>query len=106
MAEGEKGPHRILFSPDGLYITLKQLKESKFADTVCITKIKTPIGEYHVPKEVNGDPLSWDSFKKIIICSDKSELIKNTASTTISYFRSDGKPEKITLTELHKVSHF
>ena len=38
----------ISASENGFFVTLKQLKDQKIGDTVCITEIKTPIVHYHV----------------------------------------------------------
>ena len=36
-------PYQLLGCPDGMYITLKQIKEIKFSDTARVTEIKTPL---------------------------------------------------------------
>ena len=45
-------PFQLLGCPDGMYITLKQIKEIKFSDTARVTEIKTPIVSYKIPKEM------------------------------------------------------
>ena len=88
----------------GVYFTLKKLKECKFGDTVRITEIKTPIAQYQVPKEVHDDPASWEAFSKIFISPNREMFKKNLELTFISYLRSDGKPEKDSLMKIHQVN--
>ena len=98
-----KEAYRASYCDEGYFVTLKQLKEVKFGNTVRITKIKSPIVRFGVPKEVNDDPDSWDAFSKIFITSNPANFKKNAQDTLISYIRSDGKPEQKTLTEIFKV---
>ena len=72
----EKGNYKANECPQGIYVTLKQLKELKFADTIWITEIKTPIVKYQVPKEVHDDPTSWEAFSNIFI-SPNRQILKN-----------------------------
>ena len=60
----EGNPYQLLGCPDGMYITLKQIKEIKFSDTARVTEIKMPIVSYKIPKEINDDPESWEAFQK------------------------------------------
>ena len=99
MAVPGKEAYRASYCDEGYFVTLKQLKEVKFDNTVHSTKIKSN----EVPKEVNDDPDSWDAFSKIFITSNPANLKKNAQDTLISYIRSDGKPEHKTLTEIFKV---
>ena len=100
----EGNPYQLLGCPDGMYITLKQIKEIKFSDTACVTEIKTPIVSYKIPKEINDDPESWEAFSKIFISPNQWNMKKNFYASTISYLRSDGKPEKSSLPEIFKVT--
>ena len=99
MAAPGKEAYRASYCDEGYFVTLKQLKEVKFGNTVRITEIKLN----GVPKEVNDDPDSWDAFSKIFITSNPANFKKNAQDTLISYIRSDGKPEQKTLTEIFKV---
>ena len=99
----ESNPYYIDACEDGFFVTLKQLKEQKFGDTVCITEIKTPIVHYQVEKAINDDHESWDAFSKIFIAANRPAVAKNIHTTFISYIRSDGKPERDTLSSLFKV---
>ena len=96
----EGNPYQLLGCPDGMYITLKQIKEIKFSDTARVTEIKTPIVSYKIPKEINDDPESWEAFSKIFISPNQWNMKKNFHASTISYLRSDGKPEKSSLLEI------
>ena len=69
-----------------------------------MTEIKTPIVSYKIPKEINDDPESWEAFSKIFISSNQWNMKKNFHASTISYLRSDGKPEKSSLPEIFKVT--
>ena len=44
----EGNPYQLLGCPDGMYITLKQIKKIKFSDTARVTEIKTPIVSYKI----------------------------------------------------------
>ena len=103
MAKPGREPYFFHNCDDSFFTTLKQLKEVKFGDTVCITEIKTPIVRYGVPKEVNDDRESWEAFSKIFISPNEKNLTRNALATTISYIRSDGKPEQGTLRDIFKV---
>ena len=106
MAEDtKKDPYHLKKDPDGYYYTLKQLKNLKFGDTVCIKEIKTPMVQFTVPKEINDDPTSWDAFSKIFISSDFENPQKDISSSMITYIRSDGKLEKSQFTHLIVVCH-
>ena len=100
----EGNPYQLLGCPDGMYITLKQIKELKFSDTARVTEIKTPIVSYKIPKEINDDPESWEAFSKIFISPNQWNMKKNFHASTISYLRSDGKPEKSSLPKIFKVT--
>ena len=47
--------YSVLQNEDGLYVTLKQLKEIKFADTVTMKEIKTPMVNYTLSKVYSGE---------------------------------------------------
>ena len=74
MAAPGKEAYRASYCDEGYFVTLKQLKEVKFGNTVRITEIKSPIVPFGVPKEVNDDPDSWDAFSKIFITSNPANL--------------------------------
>ena len=69
MAAPGKEAYCASYCDEGYFVTLKQLKEVKFGNTVRITEIKSPIVRFGVPKEVNDDPDSCDAFSKIFITS-------------------------------------
>ena len=81
MAEPGREPYFIHKGDDGFFTTLKQLKEIKFGDTICITEIKLPIVRYGVPKEVNDDRESWEAFSKIFNSPNESNLKRNLKAT-------------------------
>ena len=91
-------------TPQGLYFTLKQLKEFKFGDTVQIIEIKSPTVQYQVPKEVHDDPASWEAFPEIFISPNRGKFKTNLEQTFISYLRNDGKPEKDSVMKIHQVN--